>query len=113
MASAGRRSQSQCEIEAASIQVPLQLRAPCTQMLQMFWAIGSIIVGAVTYHYNDLNESAAYRLVSCDLPMLCVDKQTLRPSAASRTGSRSLCSGCSRLLLLSSSFSRQRVLGGS
>jgi len=42
--------------------VPLQLRAPCTQMLQMFWAIGSIIVGAVTYHYNDLNESAAYRI---------------------------------------------------
>ncbi|UKZ69610.1 uncharacterized protein TrAtP1_010616 [Trichoderma atroviride] len=26
--------------------VPIQLRAPCTQMLQMFWAIGSIVVGA-------------------------------------------------------------------
>ena len=28
--------------------VPLRLRAPATQMLQMFWAIGSIIVGGVT-----------------------------------------------------------------
>lgn len=31
---------------------PIKLRAPATQMLQMFWAIGSIIVGAVTYRYN-------------------------------------------------------------
>lgn len=40
---------------------PIQLRAPCTQMLQMFWAIGSIIVGAVTYVYQDRNDSSAYR----------------------------------------------------
>ncbi|PBP16517.1 hypothetical protein BUE80_DR012722 [Diplocarpon rosae] len=33
--------------------VPIKLRAPATQMLQMFWAIGSIIVGAVTYVYNE------------------------------------------------------------
>ena len=39
--------------------VPIKLRAPATQMLQMFWAIGSIIVGAVTYRYNkDLTEAA-------------------------------------------------------
>ncbi|PPQ97263.1 hypothetical protein CVT26_000655 [Gymnopilus dilepis] len=30
--------------------VPLRLRAPATQMLQMFWAIGRIIVGAVTFN---------------------------------------------------------------
>ncbi|KAF4457117.1 MFS transporter, SP family, general alpha glucoside:H+ symporter [Fusarium austroafricanum] len=42
--------------------VPLQLRAPATQMLQMFWAIGAIIVGAVAFHYNDLHEQAAFRV---------------------------------------------------
>ncbi|KAH8827480.1 maltose porter [Flagelloscypha sp. PMI_526] len=42
--------------------VPLRLRAPCTQMLQMFWAIGSIIVGAVTYVYNDRPDKEAYRI---------------------------------------------------
>lgn len=41
--------------------VPIQLRAPATQMLQMFWAIGSIIVGAVTYSYNTHNHADAYR----------------------------------------------------
>ncbi|KAM0690266.1 hypothetical protein Q7P36_009033 [Cladosporium allicinum] len=42
--------------------VPIQLRAPATQMLQMFWAIGSIIVGAVTYHYNTFPGDEAYRI---------------------------------------------------
>jgi SP family general alpha glucoside:H+ symporter-like MFS transporter len=41
--------------------VPLKLRAPATQMLQMFWAIGSIIVGGVTYHYNPRLDASAYR----------------------------------------------------
>ncbi|KAL1867509.1 hypothetical protein Daus18300_006353 [Diaporthe australafricana] len=41
---------------------PIQLRAPATQMLQMFWAIGAIIVGGVTYYYNNLNEDIAYRV---------------------------------------------------
>jgi SP family general alpha glucoside:H+ symporter-like MFS transporter len=41
--------------------VPIQLRAPATQMLQMFWAIGSIIVGAVTYSYNTHTTADAYR----------------------------------------------------
>lgn len=43
--------------------VPIKLRAPATQMLQMFWAIGSIIVGAVTYHYNTNTDPTAYKYV--------------------------------------------------
>ena len=43
--------------------VPIKLRAPATQMLQMFWAIGSIIVGAVTYRYNGRLDAAAYKYV--------------------------------------------------
>lgn len=43
--------------------VPIKLRAPCTQMLQMFWAIGAIIVGAVTYVYNQRMHPSAYRYV--------------------------------------------------
>lgn len=42
--------------------VPMKLRAPATQMLQMFWAIGAIIVGGVTYHYNTLDHPNAYRI---------------------------------------------------
>jgi SP family general alpha glucoside:H+ symporter-like MFS transporter len=41
--------------------VPIKLRAPATQMLQMFWAIGSIIVGAVTYVYNTNPDQSAYK----------------------------------------------------
>ncbi|QDS71456.1 hypothetical protein FKW77_003885 [Venturia effusa] len=42
--------------------VPMRLRAPATQMLQMFWAIGSIIVGGITYHYQSQRNSSAYRM---------------------------------------------------
>jgi len=42
--------------------VPIKLRAPATQMLQMFWAIGSIIVGAVTYRYNGRTGPEAYKI---------------------------------------------------
>ncbi|WRT69344.1 uncharacterized protein IL334_006328 [Kwoniella shivajii] len=42
--------------------VPMRLRAPATQVLQMFWAIGSIIVGAVTYHYNTQLGTNAYKI---------------------------------------------------
>ncbi|KAK4556594.1 hypothetical protein LTR86_006165 [Recurvomyces mirabilis] len=42
--------------------VPIQLRAPATQMLQMFWAIGSIIVGGVTYATEGVSSSSAYRV---------------------------------------------------
>jgi len=41
--------------------VPIQLRAPATQMLQMFWAIGSIVVGAVCYSYQGLETDTAFR----------------------------------------------------
>jgi SP family general alpha glucoside:H+ symporter-like MFS transporter len=44
--------------------VPIKLRAPATQMLQMFWAFGSIIVGAVTYVYNPVLDEKAYKYVS-------------------------------------------------
>lgn len=43
--------------------VPLRLRAPATQMLQMFWAIGSIIVGGITYHYQSMDSDDSYRFV--------------------------------------------------
>ncbi|KAF9894173.1 hypothetical protein FE257_009146 [Aspergillus nanangensis] len=42
--------------------VPMRLRAPATQMLQMFWAIGSIIVGGITYHYQSKNDASSYRM---------------------------------------------------
>lgn len=45
---------------------PIQLRAPATQMLQMFWALGAIIVGGVTYYYNPKEGESAYRYF--DLP---------------------------------------------
>lgn len=41
--------------------VPIQLRAPATQMLQMFWAIGSIIVGGITYSYNQNQSPSAWK----------------------------------------------------
>jgi MFS transporter, SP family, general alpha glucoside:H+ symporter len=44
--------------------VPIQLRAPATQMLQMFWAIGSIIVGGVCYVYQKRSDPSSYRCVS-------------------------------------------------
>ncbi|CZT50550.1 related to alpha-glucoside transport protein [Rhynchosporium secalis] len=42
--------------------VPMRLRAPATQMLQMFWAIGAIVVGGITYHYQKQPNSSAYRV---------------------------------------------------
>jgi len=42
--------------------VPLRLRAPATQILQMFWAVGSIIVGAVTFVYNTRLDEQAYKI---------------------------------------------------
>ena len=51
--------------------VPMRLRAPATQVLQFFWAVGAIIVGAVTYVYNPRLDTAAYRQV-CHPPRYCV-----------------------------------------
>ncbi|KAJ5118198.1 general substrate transporter [Penicillium atrosanguineum] len=42
--------------------VPIKLRAPATQMLQMFWAIGSIIVGAVCYVYENVDGPHGYKI---------------------------------------------------
>ncbi|KAH7018321.1 general substrate transporter [Microdochium trichocladiopsis] len=42
--------------------VPIALRAAATQQLQMFWAIGAIIVGAVTYVYNEVPDESSYRI---------------------------------------------------
>jgi len=42
--------------------VPIKLRAPATQMLQMFWAVGSIIVGGVTFRYNSIDAPEAYKI---------------------------------------------------
>jgi MFS family permease len=44
--------------------VPIALRAPATQMLQMFWAIGAIIVGGVCYVYQGKHDASAYRFGS-------------------------------------------------
>lgn len=43
--------------------VPMRLRAPATQVLQFFWAVGAIIVGAVTYVYNSKTGTEAYKYV--------------------------------------------------
>lgn len=45
--------------------VPIKLRAPATQMLQMFWAIGSIIVGGICYAYQGRDNPTSYRFVPC------------------------------------------------
>lgn len=49
--------------------VPIKLRAPATQMLQMFWAIGSIVVGAVAYRYQGIDGPEAYRYVLSCCPL--------------------------------------------
>lgn len=43
--------------------VPIKLRAPATQMLQMFWAFGSIIVGGICYVYQAKSDASSYRFV--------------------------------------------------
>ncbi|KAJ7706764.1 maltose porter [Mycena rosella] len=50
--------------------VPLRLRAPATQVLQMFWAVGSIIVGAVTFVYNTRPDENAYNRIPIALQWL-------------------------------------------
>jgi SP family general alpha glucoside:H+ symporter-like MFS transporter len=41
--------------------VPLRLRAPATQVLQFFWAVGAIIVGGVAYVYQSRDGSVAWK----------------------------------------------------
>jgi SP family general alpha glucoside:H+ symporter-like MFS transporter len=57
---------------------PIQLRAPATQMLQMFWAIGAIIVGGVTYYYNPKDDPTAYRYVFFHFTNDCFTNQKIR-----------------------------------
>ena len=45
----------------ASEIVPLPLRGACTATLQMSWSIGSIIVAAASYGYNDRSDQWAWR----------------------------------------------------
>lgn len=85
--------------------VPLRLRAPATQMLQMFWAIGAIIVGGITYHYQSYETDAAYRYV---YSQKCRDIQRLTPELGSLLHS----SGCSLLRWPSQCFWHQNHLGG-
>lgn len=39
----------------------MRLRAPATQVLQLFWAVGAIIVGGVTYVYQKRDGSEAWK----------------------------------------------------
>lgn len=41
--------------------VPMRLRAPATQVLQLFWAVGAIIVGGVAYRYQAQEGSIAWK----------------------------------------------------
>jgi SP family general alpha glucoside:H+ symporter-like MFS transporter len=83
---------------------PIQLRAPATQMLQMFWAIGAILVGGITYYYNPKLDSSAYRYVMSDLKLsLPLNKGPEFPLRSS---------GCSRPLSLFSSTVRPSRPGG-
>jgi len=85
--------------------VPIKLRAPATQMLQMFWAIGSIIVGAVTYVYQGENTPSAYKYVLIRLTSKSfADKK--------KPGSQLHCNGCSPPRSLSLSFVHPSHPGG-
>jgi len=85
--------------------VPIKLRAPATQMLQMFWAIGSIIVGAVTYRYNTSKESSAYKYV-----LIRITRKSF--ANVKKTGFLLRFNGCSPPRLLSSSGSHLSRHGG-
>ena len=45
----------------ASEIVPINLRAATTATLQMSWSIGSVLVAAVTYVYNNRSDEWAWR----------------------------------------------------
>lgn len=85
--------------------VPIQLRAPATQMLQMFWAIGSIIVGAVTYVYNPVSGSSAWKYVFIYIiSKFFADKDKIESPLRFN--------GCFPPRLLSSSFLHPNLPGG-
>lgn len=84
--------------------VPMRLRAPATQVLQMFWAIGSIVVGAVTYRYNTRADTAAYKCVSSFMIQVCHQLM--------EAGYQSHFNGCFPLHSLFSCFLPPSHLGG-
>jgi SP family general alpha glucoside:H+ symporter-like MFS transporter len=84
---------------------PIQLRAPATQMLQMFWAIGAIIVNGVAYYYNPKRDPSAYRYV--------VFSRVHREFSNRKLGFLLRFNGCSQPLSRSSSFWLQSLPGGS
>lgn len=93
---------------------PIQLRAPATQMLQMFWAVGSIIVTGITYHYNQYLQDIAYRYArgysQAPSPL---HKQFLALTQNDAiTGFQLRSSGCSQPLSLFSSSSLPSHPGG-
>jgi len=84
---------------------PIQLRAPATQMLQMFWAIGAMIVGGVTYHYSPKLDDTAYRCVKTSqgrAPQLLTEHLEFPLQS----------NGCSLRLLPSSSSWHPNLRGG-
>jgi SP family general alpha glucoside:H+ symporter-like MFS transporter len=85
--------------------VPIKLRAPATQMLQMFWAIGSIIVGAVTYRYNPRLDADAYKYV-----LIRITSKSFADEK--KLGFLLRFNGCSPPRSLSSSFVRPSRPGG-
>jgi SP family general alpha glucoside:H+ symporter-like MFS transporter len=85
--------------------VPIKLRAPATQMLQMFWAIGSIIVGAVTYRYNGVSDASAYKYV-----LICFTSKSFADEK--KPGFPLRFNGCSPPRSLSSSFVHPSRPGG-
>ena len=85
--------------------VPIKLRAPATQMLQMFWAIGSIIVGAVTYRYNTRLDESAYKYV-----LICITNESF--TYEKPPGFPLRFNGCSPPRSLSSSFVHPSRPGG-
>jgi len=87
--------------------VPIKLRAPATQMLQMFWAIGSIVVGAVTYRYNTVHSESAYRY-----ELVYFFLQVIVLLTGINTGFPSRFNGCFLHPSLSSYSWRPSLLGG-
>jgi SP family general alpha glucoside:H+ symporter-like MFS transporter len=85
--------------------VPIKLRAPATQMLQMFWAVGSIIVGGVTYRYNGRLDASAYKYV-----LIRITSKSFADKK--KPGSPLRFNGCSPPRSLSSSFVHPSHPGG-
>jgi SP family general alpha glucoside:H+ symporter-like MFS transporter len=85
--------------------VPIKLRAPATQMLQIFWSIGAIVVGAVAYRYNTRLDENAYKYA-----LIRIISQSF--TNEKKPGFLLRFNGCSLLHSLSSSFVHPSHPGG-